>query len=576
MFCKFSFLPTSKVRKGSALLLAVILLPFLFLAGSDLFRSSVSNAAEKESSKVRESEGHLIILHTNDHHGHLLPDSGDGLGGMARLSSLIQTLRRRYQDPSLNSSGTTVLSTDSEVSLKGSDFGNQDGREVKGYKNVLLIDAGDINTGTAASDLFDARPDFLVYNYWGYDFAVLGNHEFDAFPNRLSKQIHWARFPFLTSNVRRLDGRAVGLPWLILDYKFARIGFIGITVSSDKLIIQKDRDFRIEPEIETARQMTIFLKKVKKADLVIAVTHLGFTESAYDTVTSLELAQGVPDIDLIIDGHSHSQIDQPRYLGKIPIVTANCYGHYLGCLDLELRKGAIVGLKWICYPIDRTLPEDPEVNKIIAPFLREARQRLSETVTVCEEKFVHDDYPCRFREVPIGDMICDGIVQEAARRDLPVDFAFITGGNIRAGLPKGPVTLSDIVTVLPFRNRIWRLTLKGSDLLTLFQQIGSARRGSGSFAQVSREVHYKLTYNAKGAGSISDLLLNGKKIDPNRLYRIGTIDYLAEGGDGYDILKNSVQTDKTKTLLYESFAEYLRKIPRPIRPLTDSRIIIDE
>ena len=589
-----------KITKFALKTFLLIIPLSIILFFSSLFISVAAAETEKtetvttaHSLKASDS-GRLVLLHTNDHHGHLLPGTDD-LGGIARLSTLIKRLRAQFQTISPNKPTpqnhnvigradhdpipdkmTNPAKTTNPPAIKSrlSKRGTTAGWEFSGEKNVLLVDAGDINTGTPLSDFFDARPDFLIYNYLGYDFATFGNHEFDISLDRLTRQIELADFPFISSNVMLADGRFLGVPWVILNYDFGRIAFFGITVASEKIIIQKGHEFRIMPEIETARKMTDFLRKQKKADLIIALTHLGFTTSVSNAILSLDLVKQVPDIDVIIDGHSHTKIDSPVHVGKTVLVTANCYGRYLGALVLDLTKGKITNVNWTCYPIDQSLQEDPEIKKFLVPFQKKTKRELNKIITTTTEAFSHDGYPCRFREVALGDMICDGIVKTLAENNLPVDFAFITGGNIRAELPKSSVTLENILEILPFRNQIWRLTLKGSDLSEFFQTVASARPGFASFAQISAEVRYKLTYQKSGPGTISDLRINEKEIEPDRLYRIGTIDFLAQGGDGYDVLLKRIQTDITRVFLYESFANYLRSLPAPIRPITGSRITI--
>ncbi|MDR0383426.1 MAG: metallophosphoesterase [Spirochaetaceae bacterium] len=112
----------------------------------------------------------LVLLHTNDHHGTLLPNNGKG--GLAQDAAFIKSVRDEYP-------------------------------------YVLLVDAGDINTGSALSNMFNAEPDIMAYNMMGYDAAVFGNHEFDKPLSVLLEQIELAEFPFVSSNIKK-DGKFLG------------------------------------------------------------------------------------------------------------------------------------------------------------------------------------------------------------------------------------------------------------------------------------------------------------------------------------------------------------------------------
>lgn len=106
-------------------------------------------------------ENELLILHTNDHHGALLPyETKDGtlIGGVALQANLVKQMRNEY-------------------------------------KNALLLDAGDVNTGSSLSNIFDAKPDILAFNALKYDAATLGNHEFDGTYEKLKNANGAFEFP---------------------------------------------------------------------------------------------------------------------------------------------------------------------------------------------------------------------------------------------------------------------------------------------------------------------------------------------------------------------------------------------
>jgi 5'-nucleotidase/UDP-sugar diphosphatase len=116
--------------------------------------------------------------------------------------------------------------------------------------------------------------------------------------------------------------------------------------------------------------------------------------------------------------------------------------------------------------------------------------------------------------------------------------------------------------------------LKGSDVIELFDFIGTIKQGAGGFPQVSKEVRYTITIDADKNGAISGVTINGSAIDPNKTYKIATNDYLANGGDGYTVLQRSTDTLNTSMLLSDIVVDYAKTLPQPVSPALDGRITV--
>ena len=250
-------------------------------------------------------EYQIILLNTNDSHGSILPV--DSVGGMAERATFIRMVREKNP-------------------------------------YVLLVDAGDINTGQAISNRADAKPDILAYNYMGYDAVTVGNHEFDKPLNVLLKQMQWAEFPFVTSNIQR-NGTPLGVEYLIKEIGGVKIGIFGLTTKNTENVSIHAGEVTFENEVMAARKVVKLLKK-QQVNLIIGLVHLGFTESAPGFITSYRLAQEVDGIDILVDGHSHSFIERPEHIHKTTIVTANQSGRYVGEGIIRMKKGRFVGFYW--------------------------------------------------------------------------------------------------------------------------------------------------------------------------------------------------------------------------------------
>ncbi|MDR1100395.1 MAG: 5'-nucleotidase C-terminal domain-containing protein [Treponema sp.] len=474
----------------------------------------------------------LVLLHTNDHHGVVLPNNGRG--GLAQLAAYVKAVKATNPQ-------------------------------------VLLVDAGDINTGTALSNMFAAEPDILAYNLMGYDAGIFGNHEFDGNQDKLLKQIAQARFPFISSNIKTADGNYLGgTPYLVKKYEGFTVGLFGITTLRTKIIASPDSSLVFINEIEAAQEMVDILRNRENVDIVIALTHIGDVKEAPDHITSPELAEAVPGIDIIVDGHSHSFFEAPKKAGNTYIVSANEWGKYVGQGKLTVRNGMLVNFTWV--PVE--IAPDREVSAMLEPYIQKASESLKEVVGQAAAPFVFGNRLTRYQETALGNLITDANVWYFKTvYNQEIDFAFHNGGNIRAELPQGPITQEQILTILPFENYLYIVSLKGADIIELFNFIGTIPQGAGGFPQFSAEVRYTIDKTAgQDNGVIKDFTIGGAPVDPNRIYRFCTNDYILGGGDGYEVMKRAENPFNTSLLLSYVVVEYIRAQNGPVSPATDGRL----
>jgi 5'-nucleotidase/UDP-sugar diphosphatase len=492
--------------------------------------SAVQSPQKTQSAQPGQSKTYeLILLHTNDHHGTIVPNNGRG--GLAWRSMYIKAIKA---------------------------FNPQ----------VLLLDAGDINTGSALSNMFSAEPDILAYNLMGYDAVILGNHEFDKNMEQLERQGELIEFPVITSNIKTADGAYLGVPYVIKKYDGFTVGLFGITTLRTQVIASPDPSLRFINEIDAAREMVDILRNQEQVDLVIGITHIGNVKEAPDHITSPELAAAVPGIDIIVDGHSHSFFEEPLKVDNTYIVTAHEWGKYIGQGKVVVENGKLKDFAWL--PIG--IAQDQEITTLLNPYITKADESLKEVVGEATGEFVVGDRLPRKVESPLGDAICDGMVWYFNNTNQAVDFAFINGGNIRTGLPAGSITREQVLTVLPFENYLYIVSLKGSQIIDLFNFIASIPQGNGGWAQVSQDVRYTIDYT-QGTGILKDLTIHNEPVDPDKVYRFCTNSYLLGGGDGYTVLKNAQEPFNTSLIDSWVVLEALQAVGS-ISPDTDGRITV--
>ncbi|MDY7036614.1 MAG: 5'-nucleotidase C-terminal domain-containing protein, partial [Thermodesulfobacteriota bacterium] len=423
---------------------------------------------------------HLVVLHTNDTHGHPVkfynhpvPD----VGGLPARATLVRQIREQNE-------------------------------------NVLVLDAGDLNTGRAVSNYFKAKPDILGFNYIGYDAMALGNHEFDNPLDVLKEQMELAHFPFLSANVKAKEGKYLAQPFIIQEFAGFKVAVFGLTTKETEITGNPAviKDIIFEDEIEVAKKLVPELKR--KTDFVIALVHMGIYES--DKRGSRRLASEVSGIDLIVDGNTNTRLDFPIIIEhsesdhKTLIVQAWHWGLILGRIDLWIHNKKVMDFKFEAIPINlkriekksdgtkkfhfigKEIKEDEKLLRLLQPYVEKVKSVLSEIIGRAEGTFFYKDV--RRRETALGDIIADSMLWHT--KPMGADFAIQNGGGIRADLPEGDITRELIHEILPFDDSVVVLTLKGSEVRSLFDYIATIKAGSGAFVQVSEGLRFTINQKA--------------------------------------------------------------------------------
>ncbi len=503
-------------------------------------------------------EHNIVILHTNDHHGHPVPFfdyPAPGQGGLPAQATLV--------------------------------------KEVRGEnKNVLVLSAGDFNTGRPESNFFKAEPDIIGFNYIGYDALAMGNHEFDPNAEDMQAQIALSEFPWLCANVVKEDGSSIDnvKPYIIKDYGVFKIAVLGLLDSETALTGNPEniKGYLFRDEIEVANELVPELKK--KADIVVALVHMGIYDSPDEG--SKRLAARVPGLALVIDGHSHTKLKEPVMVlnnetgREVPIVQAGQWGLYVGEVSLKFMNGEVTGFDFKLLPvnvkkkekladgttvypfIDKEIPEDKTLADKLKPYVDRVDSVLSETIGTATAPFLNAE--SRNKETAIGNIVADSMLWFCNSQNLKADFAFQNGGGVRTDIGEGEIKKQTIYEVLPFDNSVALVTLKGSDVIKLFDST-PANVTHGAMPQVSKGVSFVID---TASGTVSDLLINGSPVDPGREYRIATNSYLAAGGDGYSVFKKSLDFYDTSLMQRDAFIEYVVFLGGTITPETEGRITI--
>ena len=252
----------------------------------------------------------VTILHTNDVHSHIEPFSKNhsefpNKGGFERRSTLINSIRNNNP-------------------------------------NTLLFDAGDIFQGTPYFNFYGGELEFKLMSMLKYDASTIGNHDFDNGLSGLNEQLPNASFDFISSNY---DFTNTILEKKTSQYKIynksgIKIGVFGLGIELEGLVT-KDlfKETKYLDPIEVSQDITHKLKNEEKCDLIICLSHLGFSYDNFpEKISDLNLAKKTKDIDLIIGGHTHTFMKEPIKVknvidNDVIINQVGCFGLFLGQID---------------------------------------------------------------------------------------------------------------------------------------------------------------------------------------------------------------------------------------------------
>lgn len=511
-------------------LLVLLLMALLVPTGAIFARTPISPAATVK----------ITILHTNDFHGNLQASGSNP--GMARTAQVIATERA-----------------------------------AAGAENTLLLDAGDIMQGSLLSNMYQGESSMDVFNLMGYQAATVGNHEFDWDQTVLATRIGQAQFPFVAANLVVNDTGncstagwqqpAYIQPWITKTAgpvgNEVKIGIIGVTSIETPFITK-----------ETATQGLCFKDPVEavehyydavKADgaqAIVILSHIGYTDGGYgygfpvygDQTLARELATDGKPANLIIGGHTHTNLTSATLVDGTTVVQAYYAGRKVGKADLTIdTTTGNVSVAWTSLAVSTSGAEDATVKARIDQWANNPtyQAKVSEVIGWSNVDLVRNTN---------GDSAMGSFVQDAIYNDLnqdatpanDADIVFNNPGGLRADVVKATkpftMTYGDLFNVLPFGNATVVGDMTGAQILDLLNQSASLFKGA---IQVSG-IRYKFysysdsvvgapqpwAWGAFDAEVKSRTSGDWEPLDLTRTYRVATNEFLAPAGqDGYSAFK---------------------------------------
>ncbi|KRB51754.1 multifunctional 2',3'-cyclic-nucleotide 2'-phosphodiesterase/5'-nucleotidase/3'-nucleotidase [Rhizobium sp. Root708] len=457
-------------------------------------------------------------------------------------------------------------------------------RQALSGKNVLLLNAGDNFQGSLFYTTYKGAVEAEVLNDMKFDVMTVGNHEFDDSEDGLATFLDKVKFPVISANVLAGDGSKLGdriKPSLVLDVGGQKIGIVGAVTNDTEEISSPGPKVMIADDVQSITAAVQDLKK-QGINKIIALTHVGYPRD-------LSAIAKIPDVDIVVGGHSHSllsntdakaegpyptMVDNPGGY-KVPVVQAASYSKYLGDLLVTFDdSGVVKEAKGDPILIDSSFTPDPTLTARIVELAKPIEELRKKVIGSSEGPIQGDRTVCRVQECSMGNLVTDAMLDRGKSQGMTI--AIQNGGGLRASIDGGEVTQGEVITVLPFQNTLATFQLTGADIRKALENgLGQIEQGAGRFPQVSG---LKYSYDkSKPAGSrlVSVETKEGDAfvpLDDAKTYGVVTNNYMRAGGDGYSIFatagKNAYDFGPD---LADVTADYIAA-HSPYKPYTDGRV----
>lgn len=424
-------------------------------------------------------------------------------------------------------------------------------------KATFVLDAGDFSMGTPYQTIFKSQASELrMMGAVGFDVTTLGNHEFDYRSKGLAQMLNQAKkskdkVPQLViANIDwkktladadlKADGENLQAAlenygyqdYTVLERGGSKIAVFGI-FGKESASYAPESGTYFEDPVETAEQVVENIKAHEKVDMIVCVSHSGTNQDDPDKSEDEILAKEVDGIDLIISGHSHTELPEPIVVGDTVIASAGQYNDNLGSVTFQYKDGKYQMDKYKLVPLDSKVKDDKAIlaledefkDLVNKEYFSEFGYRWDSVLTENNVKFTGiDTFGTEQGEDTLGNLIADSYiygVKEAEGRDYEtVDVSVAPAGVIRGSFGKGRITTADAFNAL---------------------SLGTGKDGVAGYPLVSVYLTgAELKLAAEIDASVSNIMqparlyLSGLNYtyNPHRLILNRAYDVLLSGGDG--------------------------------------------
>lgn len=335
-------------------------------------------------------------------------------------------------------------------------------RQLKKDPNTLIVDAGDFSMGTLYQTVFETQaPELVMFGQIGYDAFTFGNHEFDYgaqalanmldvartngnyVPNLVLCNVDWEKDNEYTKILKEAVDNYGIKDYMMVEKGDVKIAIIGV-FGADSFFCSPTCELTFTDQYEAVKNTVAKIKENEEADLIVCLSHSGLWDNPKKSEDEI-LAKKVPELDVIISGHTHTVLEKPIVYGDTIIASAGAYTKFLGNISLTQKENGRWSLNE--YKLDDLKlghPKDPKIEKTLAKYDRQVdREYLANFGFTSNQVLTESTYDMDINH-EVGYLMADAIYDTVSALGEPVDVVVVPEGVTRGTYKKGPVTISDV------------------------------------------------------------------------------------------------------------------------------------
>jgi 2',3'-cyclic-nucleotide 2'-phosphodiesterase / 3'-nucleotidase len=529
----------------------------------------------------------ITVLATTDMHGNLYPvdyvTDRPAARGLAKMATLIRAAEAENPNHLLIDCGDTIQGTPLEYA----------------YQTLVRTGAAPLKLKPAAA--LEHDPMMLAMNRLGYDAMTLGNHEFNFGLKNLGRARADAAFPWLSANTAVAQGGASKpfTPYIVKTVAGVKVAVIGITTPAIRVWEKPENigAYRFLPAVDVLKKTVAELRARERPDIIVVAAHAGLgrnlaTNRDEDPAENVvyNLAMGVPEVDAIVYGHSHAQLEG-RTIGKVLIVQPKNWAMSMARLDftLERKPGggwSVVEKKSRLIPVTPETPAADDILQIGKPYHDLAERYLNTPVATSP----------RDLSAALGRVEDTAAVDAIQRVQLfysKADVSFASDFNPAVRFPRGQVTVRQIAALYPYDNELYVVEGDGKMVKDALENAAryylscSGARCSqppltnrdvvGYNYDMAEGVEYEIDLTRPEGDRVRNLRWRGAPLRPGQKLRIAINNYRAAGSAGYSMFAGAKVLWRSGEEVREMVVRYYTERKElPGEPSNNWRVIPDE
>lgn len=439
--------------------------------------------------------------------------------------------------------------------------------------NSLFVGSGDDLASSVESSLFMGEHMVDAFNAGKLDADTYGNHDFDLGPEQLTSLVEKSQFPWVSANL--IDKRTNDVfaaekgakQFIVKEVNGVNVGITGLINEEAPDITNLGENAVVLNPVEAMKTIIPEMENAG-ADIIVVLSHLAGPVAE-------NVAEQVDGIDVIVGDHAGNIYDEPKMVNNTIVSFVGDEFQFLGELTLNIKDNEIVDYTFLKHDLESesgSITPDPTIKEVIDSYWAQLDSEFEKVVGKTEVELDVRKSTIRKEEAVIGNYLADTLRDWAE-----ADVALVNSGGIRSDkvYEAGFLTKGDIMAILPFTNYGVKLELTGEQIRAALENgLSKIEEGAGRFPQVSG-MSFGFDPSQPAGSRIVEVKVAGQQLDATKTYTLATLDFVADGGDGYEVFTEATQLiDKNGGPLFSTLIAKTLEEQGSIHPVLDGRISV--